>query len=237
VVLNSATSPSTSLRTLKAFHPTFGRSPSDEHIARDTHRNRNETRQRLRFFWLILIAIFFWELITSRICHAHFDRCQRIVWQSGTVWSSPKFSAAQTATGSRHPIRRIGLATHIEQALMDSSPNTSKKLSRILHFHLPLSICVYCNIWVAQKFTFLSQLLFSRDSASSNYVVYNQTKIPDTKTYYSHPRSKRKGSIFFRHLRHVSLHHKPRSHGNHNSSPAPGLGGHQDGLFFPVAKF
>jgi len=27
------------------------------------HRDRRETRYRLRFFWLVLVAIFFWELL------------------------------------------------------------------------------------------------------------------------------------------------------------------------------
>ncbi len=39
----------------------------------------------------------------------------------------------------------------------------------------------YANIWRAQDFPFLSQLLFSRDSTSANYVVYNQTEILDDK--------------------------------------------------------
>ncbi|KAI0529874.1 OPT oligopeptide transporter protein-domain-containing protein [Xylaria digitata] len=37
----------------------------------------------------------------------------------------------------------------------------------------------YMNIWRAQDFPFLSQLLFSQDSTSSKYVIYNQTEILD----------------------------------------------------------
>ncbi|KAH8662692.1 OPT oligopeptide transporter protein-domain-containing protein [Ilyonectria robusta] len=84
------------------------------------HRDRRETRNRLRFFWWILIAAFVWEVLPEYV---------------------------------------MPILTGVSVFCLAKQDSM-----------------IFTNIF-ARDFPFLSQLLFSQNSTSSNYVVYNQTEI------------------------------------------------------------
>ncbi|EXM15621.1 hypothetical protein FOTG_16062 [Fusarium oxysporum f. sp. vasinfectum 25433] len=161
------------------------------------HRDRNETRKRLRFFWIVLVAIFFWELLPEYIMPILTGVSIFCLARRDSMVFTNVFGGSNGNEG-------LGiLSLGLDWQLISSKPlwtpllTLGNSLAGYL-LCIALFLCVYYgNIWDAQKFPFLSQLLFSRDSTSSNYVIYNQTKILDDKNVLLPSALEEEGIPFF----------------------------------------
>lgn len=141
--------------------------------------NRSETRKCLRFFWLVLVTIFFWEILPEYIM---------LILTGVSIFCLAKRDSMvfTNVFGGLNGNEGLGiLSLGLDWQLISSKPLWTPLLT------LGNSLVGYCscivlflyvyygNIWDAQKFPLLSQLLFSQDSTSLEYVIYNQTKILD----------------------------------------------------------
>ncbi|KAH7231979.1 OPT oligopeptide transporter protein-domain-containing protein [Fusarium solani] len=141
------------------------------------HRDRRETRHRLRFFLWILIAAFFWEVLPE---------CVMPILTSVSVFCLAKQDSLifTNIFGGFNGNEGLGvLSLGLDWQSISSKPwwtplatLTNSLVGYIICIFLFLGV-YYGNVWRAQDFPFLSQLLFSQDSTSSNYVLYNQTEI------------------------------------------------------------
>ncbi|UPK96938.1 hypothetical protein LCI18_007873 [Fusarium solani-melongenae] len=126
------------------------------------HRDRRETRNRLRFFWWILIAAFVWEVLPE--------------YKDSMVFTNI-FGGSNGNEGLG--VLSLGLGWQFissKPLWMPLATLTNSLTGYIICILLFLGV-YYGNVWQARDFPFLSQLLFSQNSTSSNYVVYNQTEI------------------------------------------------------------
>lgn len=161
------------------------------------HRDRSETRLRLRFFWLVLVAIFFWELLPEYIMPILTGVSIFCLAKRDSMVFTNVFGGSNGNEGLG--ILSIGL----DWQLISSKPLWTPLFTLVNSFAgYVICICLflgvyYGNIWQAQKFPFLSQLLFSQSSTSSEYVTYNQTKILDDKNVLLPSALKEDGVPFF----------------------------------------
>ncbi|KAF4340976.1 OPT superfamily oligopeptide transporter [Fusarium beomiforme] len=161
------------------------------------HRDRNETRKRLRFFWIVLVAVFFWELLPEYIMPILTGVSIFCLARRDSMVFTHVFGGSNGNEG-------LGiLSLGLDWQLISSKPlwtpllTLGNSLAGYL-LCIALFLCVYYgNIWDSQKFPFLSQLLFSRDSTSSNYVIYNQTNILDDKNVLLPSALEEEGIPFF----------------------------------------
>jgi OPT family oligopeptide transporter len=141
------------------------------------HRDRRETRHRLRFFLWILIAAFFWEVLPE---------CVMPVLTGVSVFCLAKQDSLifTNIFGGSNGNEDLGvLSLGLDWQFISSklwwtplATMTNSLVGYIICIFLFLGV-YYGNVWQAQDFPFLSQLLFSQDSTSSNYVLSNQTEI------------------------------------------------------------
>jgi len=143
------------------------------------HRDRGETRHRLRFFWLILVAIFIWEVLPEYLMPI-------LTGVSVFCLAKPDSLLITNIFGGSNGNEGLGvLSLGLDWQFISSKPLwtpiatlTNSLFGYIICIFLFVSV-YYGDIWRARDFPFLSQLLFSQDSTSSNYVTYNQTEILD----------------------------------------------------------
>jgi hypothetical protein len=143
------------------------------------HRDRKETRHRLRFFWWILIAIFFWELLPEYVMPILTGVSVFCLAKQDSLVFTSIFGGSNGNEG-------LGvLSLGLDWQFISSKPLWTPLLTltnSLVGYITCIFLFVYVyygNVWQAQNFPFLSQLLFSQDSTSSNYVIYNQTEILD----------------------------------------------------------
>ncbi|KAM5353427.1 hypothetical protein ACJ41O_000077 [Fusarium nematophilum] len=141
------------------------------------HRDRSETKRRPGFFWWILIAIFFWEVLP--------EYAMPILTGVSVFCLAKQDSLVFTNIfGGSNGNEGLGLLSlGLDWQFISSRPlwtplatMTNSLVGYIICIFLFLGV-YYGDVWRARDFPFLSQLLFSENSTGSNYVVYNQTEI------------------------------------------------------------
>ncbi|KAH8686156.1 OPT oligopeptide transporter protein-domain-containing protein [Tricladium varicosporioides] len=143
------------------------------------HRDRKETKQRLHFFWWIFAGIFVWEVFPEYIMPILTGVSVFCLVKRDNLVFTNIFGGSNGNEG-------LGiLSLGLDWQFISSKPLwtplltlTNSLVGYISCIILFLSV-YYMNIWRAQDFPFLSQLLFSQESTSSKYVIYNQTEILD----------------------------------------------------------
>ncbi|EEU35815.1 uncharacterized protein NECHADRAFT_34981 [Fusarium vanettenii 77-13-4] len=141
------------------------------------HRDRRETRNRLRFFWWILIAAFVWEVLPEYVMPILTGVSVFCLAKQDSMVFTNIFGGSNGNEGLG--VLSLGLDWQFissKPLWMPLATLTNSLAGYIICIFLFLGV-YYGNVWQARDFPFLSQLLFSQNSTSSNYVVYNQTEI------------------------------------------------------------
>ncbi|PON30062.1 hypothetical protein TGAM01_v201429 [Trichoderma gamsii] len=143
------------------------------------HRDKVETKQRLRYFSIFFSGAFFWEIIPLWIapifqgisipCLAH---------QDSLVFTN-LFGGAQNNEG----LGFLGLCFDWNYIAGLNSP-LWYPLYTLVNSFTGYLICImlfmgvyYGNVWQSMDFPFLSQLLYDGSSNSTNFVEYNLTAV------------------------------------------------------------
>ncbi|ATY65437.1 oligopeptide transporter [Cordyceps militaris] len=145
------------------------------------HRDKSETKKRLRFFWLVLIGIFFWELLPEYIMPILTGVSVFCLAKRDSLVFTNVFGGSNGNEG-------LGvLSVGLDWQFITSKPLWTP-LVTLGNSFVGYIICIclflgvyYGNLWEAQNFPFLSQLLFSKDSNPTEYVTYNQSNILNDK--------------------------------------------------------
>ncbi|KAF2193594.1 OPT superfamily oligopeptide transporter [Zopfia rhizophila CBS 207.26] len=141
------------------------------------HRDRKETKSRLRLFYWVFAGIFIWECFPEYIMPI-------LTGVSIFCLTSQNSLVTTTIFGGSNGNEGLGLLSlGLDWQFISSKP-LWLPLQTLINSLVGYIICIvlfigvyYGNVWRARDFPFLSQLLFSNDSTSSNYVTYNQTAI------------------------------------------------------------
>ncbi|WEW58023.1 hypothetical protein PRK78_003490 [Emydomyces testavorans] len=141
------------------------------------HRDRKETKSRLRLFYWVFAGIFVWECFPEYIMPI-------LTGVSIFCLASRNSLVTTTIFGGSNGNEGLGLLSlGLDWQFISSKP-LWLPLQTLMNSLVGYLICIvlflgvyYGNVWRAMDFPFLSQLLFSDDSTSSNYVTYNQTAI------------------------------------------------------------
>lgn len=141
------------------------------------HRDRKETKSRLRLFYWVFAGIFVWEAFPEYIMPI-------LTGVSIFCLASQNSLVTTTIFGGSNGNEGLGLLSlGLDWQFISSKP-LWLPLQTLANSFVGYVICIalflgvyYGNVWRARDFPFLSQLLFSDDSTSSNYVIYNQTAI------------------------------------------------------------
>ena len=144
------------------------------------HRDKSETKYRLRLFYWLFAALFVWEVIPEFIMPVLTGVSIFCLAKRDSLVFTNLFGGANGNEG-------LGLLSFcMDWQYISSTPLwlPLQTLTNNLIGYL-LGICVfmgvfYMNIWRAKDFPFLSQLLFSGTSNGTHYDQYNQTALLDS---------------------------------------------------------
>ncbi|KAF9870610.1 hypothetical protein CkaCkLH20_11916 [Colletotrichum karsti] len=161
------------------------------------HRNKNETRDRLKLFYWVFAAIAVWEVLPEYI--------MPILTGVSVFCLAKRDSLIFTFIfGGSNGNEGLGLLSlGLDWQFITSKPMwyPLETLMNNLAGYI-IGICLFVgvyfgNVWRAMDFPFLSQLLFSRSSNTTLYVQYNQTAILDEQNVLKPEELAEQGTPFF----------------------------------------
>ena len=141
------------------------------------HRNKTETKDRLRLFYWLFAALFVWEVFPEYIMPVLTGVSVFCLAKRNSLVFTNLFGGSNGNEG-------LGLLSFCMDWQYIGSTPLWLPLQTLINnlFGYILCICVfmgifYMNIWRAQDFPFLSQLLFTTKSNGTFYDQYNQTAL------------------------------------------------------------
>ena len=143
------------------------------------HRDKKETSKRLKLFYWLFAALFVWETLPEYIMPiltgvSVFCLAQR---------NSLVFTNLFGGTNGNEGLGLLSFCMDWQYIAGTVSPlwfPLQTLVNNLVGYLLCISVFMgvyYMNVWRAQDFPFLSQSLFSSDSNSTVYSVYNQTAV------------------------------------------------------------
>ncbi|THY84833.1 OPT superfamily oligopeptide transporter [Aureobasidium pullulans] len=164
------------------------------------HKDKAETKQRMRVWYIIFFCLFFWEILpeyiftvltgVSIVCLA--DQHNLVItnlfggasgneglgflslcfdWNYIAAFNSPLWYPLQTT---------VNMLIGICGCYILFMGKLIKKPHNMTYIRLTDQGIYYGNLWNSQDFPFLSQSLFNSTSTATNYTVYNQSLILDS---------------------------------------------------------
>lgn len=141
------------------------------------HRDRQETKKKLNFFWAIFAIIFVWEVFPEYIMPVLTGISVFCLEKRDSLVVTNIFGGSNGNEG-------IGFLSfsldwnYIGSGCLWLPPQT------LFNSFIGYFLCVFCfiglyygNIWHAQDFPFLSSLMFSQNSTSTEFAIFNQSMI------------------------------------------------------------
>ena len=143
------------------------------------HRDQRETAKRLRLFYGVFAAIFIWELFPEYVMPVLTGVSVFCLAKRDSLLFTHLFGGSTGNEG-------LGiLSLGFDWQFITSEPLWFP-LETLSNYLIGYVICIclfivvyYGNVWRAQDFPFLSQLLFSDQSNTTNLIQYNHTAILD----------------------------------------------------------
>ncbi|MCJ1312805.1 hypothetical protein MMC25_006481 [Agyrium rufum] len=141
------------------------------------HRDKKETAQRLKLFYIMFCALFVWEVFPEFIMPL-------LTGISVFCLANRNSSVFTNLFGGANGNEGLGfLSICLDwQYIAGTTSPLWYPLQTLANNLVGYMLCIfvfmgvyYMNVWRAQDFPFLSQLLFSGDSNGTNYVEYNQS--------------------------------------------------------------
>ncbi|KAL6909302.1 OPT oligopeptide transporter domain-containing protein [Trichoderma evansii] len=143
------------------------------------HRDKAETKQRLKYFSVVFSGAFFWEIIPLWIAPIFQGISIPCLSKQNSLVYTNLFGGAQNNEG----LGFLGLCFDWNYIAGLNSPLWFP-LYTLVNSLAGYLICIvlfmgiyYGNVWRASDFPFLSQLLYDGSSNSTNFVEYNLTTI------------------------------------------------------------
>jgi OPT family oligopeptide transporter len=143
------------------------------------HRNRSEMKKRWNFFWIIFGAVTVWELFPQYVMPVLTGVSVFCLANRNSLVFTNLFGGSNGNEG-------LGiLSLSFDFQYIGTSALVSPLVTQLNGF-VGYILCIilfvtlyYGNVWDAQKYPFLAQQLFSGNSTSELFEIYNQTAILD----------------------------------------------------------
>jgi OPT family oligopeptide transporter len=143
------------------------------------HRNKAEVKKKLKVFWIAFAILFFWEIMPEWIMPVLTGVSVFCLAKRNSLVFTNLFGGANGNEG-------LGILSICLDFQYITSDPMWLPLQSIVNNFAGYILCIavflgvyYMNIWRAQDFPFLSQLLFTADSNFTSYVEFNQSAILD----------------------------------------------------------
>ncbi|KAL7932812.1 OPT oligopeptide transporter domain-containing protein [Trichoderma chlorosporum] len=143
------------------------------------HRDKAETKQRLRYFTAVFSGAFFWEMIPLWIAPIFQGISIPCLARQDSLVFTNLFGGAQNNEG----LGFLGLCFDWNYVAGLNSP-LWYPLYTLVNSATGYLLCIvlfmgiyYGNVWQSMNFPFLSQLLFDGSSNATNFVEYNLTAV------------------------------------------------------------
>ena len=146
------------------------------------HRNKKETSRRLKLFYWVFAALFVWEVFPEYIMPVLTGVSVFCLAQRNSLVFTNLFGGSNGNEG----LGFLSFCMDWQYIAGTVSPlwyPLQTLVNNLVGYLLCIAVFMgiyYMNIWRAQDFPFLSQSLFSSDSNSTVYSIYNQTAILDS---------------------------------------------------------
>lgn len=143
------------------------------------HRDRKETKQRLKIFYVIFAIVFVWEVIPEYF----FPLLQGLSIFCLANQKSLVFTNLFGGSQGNEGLGFLAISLDWQYVASLGSPlwvPLQTMVNNIIGYHLCIVLFLaiyYGNIWRSLDFPFLSQLLYSSSSNSTSYAPYNLTTI------------------------------------------------------------
>lgn len=143
------------------------------------HRNKAETKRRMRVWYIVFFCIFFWEIFPEWIFIVMTGFSVFCLADQHNLVFTNLFGGASGNEG----LGFLSLCFDWNYIASFNSPlwyplqTTINMMIGIIGCYILFMGSYYGNLWRSQDFPFLSQSLFNASSNSTNYVVYNQSLI------------------------------------------------------------
>ncbi|KAI9833358.1 MAG: hypothetical protein M1819_003753 [Sarea resinae] len=159
------------------------------------HRDKVETKKSLKFFYIVFFTLFVWELFPQYI----FTVLEGVSIFCLAKQNSLVFTNLFGGASGNEGLGFLSICFDWNYVAGLGSP-LWLPLYALTNSFIGYLACIvlfmgifYGNIWRSQDFPFLSQFLFDGSSNSTNYVVYNQTSILNSKFEIDHSLLKAQG--------------------------------------------
>lgn len=143
------------------------------------HRDRNEMKKKFKFFWIIFSVVAVWELLPEYIMPLLTGISMFCLFNQRSMLVTNLFGGTSGNEGLGFMSFCFDWQYIGTSALfipLRTQANAAVGWIGCMALFMGL---YYGNVWRAMDFPFLSQLLFSQDSNSTVYSVYNQSTILD----------------------------------------------------------
>ncbi|KAI1003041.1 hypothetical protein K3495_g5166 [Podosphaera aphanis] len=144
------------------------------------HRDKSEMRKKFSFFWIIFVIIAAWELFPQYIMPA-------LTGISFFCLANKKSLVFTNIFGGSNGNEGLGVLGLSFDWQYISTASLFLPLITLANGFIGYILCIalfcglyYGNFWDALKFPFLAQQLFSQNSTSTSFQLYNQSKILDS---------------------------------------------------------
>ncbi|KAJ4128826.1 hypothetical protein NW768_007345 [Fusarium equiseti] len=143
------------------------------------HKPKSETRKRFQVFWIVFVGIFFWEWFPEYI----FPLLSAVSVFCLVDRHNPVFTNLFGGSQGNEGMGFLSICFDWNYIAGFGSPLWMPLQTLVNSFigylgGIILSMALYYgNIWRAQDFPFMAQLLYDGKSTPTNYVEYNETAI------------------------------------------------------------
>ncbi|KAM0469059.1 hypothetical protein ACHAP7_010270 [Fusarium lateritium] len=143
------------------------------------HKPRSETRKRFQVFWIVFVAIFFWEWFPEYI----FPLLSAVSVFCLVDRHNPVFTNLFGGSQGNEGMGFLSICFDWNYIAGFGSPlwmPLQTLCNSFIGYLLGIAISMglyYGNVWRARDFPFMAQLLYDGSSNTTNHVPYNETSI------------------------------------------------------------
>lgn len=143
------------------------------------HRDKDETKRRLRVFYFAFLALFFWEILPQYVMPVLIGISVFCLAKRDSLVFTNIFGG----TNGNEGLGFLSICLDWQYIVGTASPlwlplqTLNNNLVGYLLCIVVFSGIFYGNVWGSRDFPFLSQMLFTAESNGTTYVTYNQSKI------------------------------------------------------------
>ncbi|KAG9523020.1 OPT superfamily oligopeptide transporter, partial [Aureobasidium melanogenum] len=143
------------------------------------HKDKAETKHRMRIWYIVFFAIFFWEILPEYMFTVLTGVSIFCLADQHNLIFTNLFGGASGNEG-------LGFLSFcfdwnyiasFQSPLWYPLQTTVNMLIGIIGCYILFMGIYYGNVWESQNFPFLSQALYNSTSTASNYTIYNQSLI------------------------------------------------------------